>query len=248
MEALGLNLGYLLAFAFSFGILFVVMRAWVYLPLLGVMEKRKETIARGVEDARIAADARENAEKEASRIVSEAQAHAVDIIREATERAVKAEQEVRAQSEAETAKARESAMEELEGERNRMLSELRGQIASLAVAAAQKLLMQNLDEQRQRALVNEFFSGVRNGQVVILDDATLDSEMGQSVDVTSALPLTEEEQATIRKELVGKLGGAATITFHVDPSILGGLVVRAGDRVVDGSLSGQLNDLRTSLR
>jgi F-type H+-transporting ATPase subunit b len=229
LEALGLNLGYLLAFAFSFGILFVVMRAWVYLPLLGVMEKRKETIARGVEDARIAADARENAEKEASRIVSEAQAHAVDIIREATERAVKAEQEVRAQSEAETAKARESAMEELEGERNRMLSELRGQIASLAVAAAQKLLMQN-------------------GQVVILDDATLDSEMGQSVDVTSALPLTEEEQATIRKELVGKLGGAATITFHVDPSILGGLVVRAGDRVVDGSLSGQLNDLRTSLR
>lgn len=248
MEALGISLGYLIAFALSFGILFVVLRAWVYKPLLGVMEKRRLAIARGLEDARIAADARANAEKEASRIVTEAQTRSVEIIREATERAAKAEQEVLAQFEVEAARARESAMAELEGERNRMLSELRGQIASLAVAAAQKLLMHNLDEQRQRALVNEFFSGVRNGQIVILDNTALDGGEGQSADITSALPLTEDEQATIRKELLVKLGGAATIAFHVDPSILGGLVVRVGDRVVDGSLSGQLNDLRMSLR
>ena len=248
MEALGINLGYLIAFTLSFAILFVVIRAWVYKPLLGVLEKRRTTIARGLEDARIAADARANAEKEASRIITEAQTRSVEIIREATERALKAEQEVRAQSDAEATKVRESAIAELEGERNRMLSELRGQIASLAVAAAQKLLVQNLDEQRQRALVNEFFSGVRSGQIVVLDKSAFDGDEGQSADITSALPLTEEEQATIRKELLGKLGGAASLTFHVDPSILGGLVVRVGDRVVDGSLSGQLNDLRLSLR
>jgi F-type H+-transporting ATPase subunit b len=247
LEALGINLGYLITFALSFGILFVVLRAWVYQPLLGVLEKRRQTIARGLEDARIAAEARANAEKEADRITTEAQTKSVEIIREATERASKVEHEVRAQAEADMAKARETTRTELEGERNRMLSELRGQIVSLAVAAAQKLLADNLDERRQHTLVNEFFSGVRNGKVTILETTSLESDGSQLAEVTSALPLTEEEKASVQSEILAKLGGSVTVNFRVDPSILGGLVVKVGDRVVDGSLSGQLEDLRQSL-
>ncbi len=248
MEALGINLGYLISFTLSFGILFVVLRAWVYKPLLGALEKRRETIARGLEDARVAADARANAEKEATRIITDAQTRSAELIREATDRASKVEHEVRAQSEAEVVRSREAALAELEGERNRMLSELRGQIVALAVAAAQKLLAENLDEQRQRVLVNEFFSGVRSGSITVLDVNTLGGEAGQSAEVTSALPLTQDEQVAVRGEILQKLGSAGSVSFRVDPSILGGLVVRVGDRVVDGSLSGQLEDLRQSLR
>ncbi len=246
MEALGISLGYLIAFALSFGILFVVLRAWVYKPLLAQLEKRRLTIARGLEDARVAADARANAEKEANRIIAEAQTKSAEIIREATERASKVEQEIRTQAEADMAKAREAAMAEMEGERDRMLSEVRGQIVSLAIAAAQKVISANLDENRQRALVNEFFSGVRNGSVVVLQDASLSG--GQAAEVTSALPLTEEEQELVRRDLLQKIGGAATVSFRVDPEILGGLVVRVGDRVVDGSLSGRLAELHQSMR
>lgn len=156
MEALGINLGYLIAFTLSFGILFVVLRAWVFTPLLEQLEKRRLTIARGLEDARVAADARANAEKEANRIITEAQTRSAEIVREATERASKVEHEIRAQAEAEMAKTRETAMAEMEGERNRMLSEVRGQIVSLAIAAAQKLISENLDERRQRACVTSF--------------------------------------------------------------------------------------------
>ena len=246
MEALGINLGYLLAFALSFGILFVILRAWVFKPLLGQLEKRRIAIAKGLEDARIAADARANAEQEANRIITEAQTRAGEVIREATERAQKVEHEIRAQAESEAAKSRETAMAELEGERNRMLSELRGQIVSLAMAAAQKLIAENLDEKRQRALVNEFFSGVRSGQVTVLEGVSADGS--QQAEITSALPLTESEQETIRGAIVEKLGESAVINFHVDPAILGGLVMRIGDRVVDGSVSGRLADLHQSLR
>ena len=246
MEALGINLGYLIAFALSFGILFVVLRAWVFMPMLSMLQKRRETIARGLEDARVAADARANAEKEANRIITEAQTRSSEVIREATERASKVEHEVRAQAEADMAKTRESALAELDGERNRMLSEVRSQIVTLAIAAAQKLMSDNLDERRQHALVTEFFSGVRNGSVTILEDVSLDE--GQSAEVTSALPLTDEEQGVVRSEILQKLGGAATVSFRVDPAILGGLVVRVGDRVVDGSLSGRLQDLQQSMR
>lgn len=240
----------------AFGIMFVVLRAWVFVPLLNQLEKRRIAIAHGLEDARVAAEARANAEKEAGRIITEAQTKAGEVIREATERAQKVEQEIRAQAEIEVARSRESVMEELEGDRNRMLSELRGQIVALAISAAQKLIAENLDERRQRALVNEFFSGVRNGTVTVLDGVSFDgspsgdgSRSAQgSAQITSALPLTEAEQETIRCEILAKLGSAAAVSFEVDPSILGGLVVRIGDRVVDGSVSGRLEDLRQNLR
>ncbi len=53
-------------------------------PISGLLEKRRETIARGLEDARIAAEARANAEKEAAEeIISEAQAKANQIVSDA---------------------------------------------------------------------------------------------------------------------------------------------------------------------
>ncbi len=246
MEALGISLGYLITFTLSFGILFVVLRAWVFVPLLNHLEKRRLAIARGLEDARIAAEARANAEKEANRIITEAQSKAAAIIHEATVRAEKVEQEIRVQAENELVKSREAAMAELESERNRMLNELRGQIISLAISAAQKLLVVNLDEQRQRTLVNEFFSGIRGGTVTMLETSSFNGT--ETAEVTSALPLTEFEQDRICEQLFHQLGRMVSINFRVDPAILGGLVVRMGDRVIDGSISGQLTELRQSLR
>jgi len=66
--------------------------------------------------------------------------------------------------------------------------------------------------------------------------------------VTSALPLDKEEQAAVQKQVVQALGGKGEVTFKVDPNILGGLVVRVGDKVLDGSVSGQLGALRQSMR
>jgi len=42
--------------------------------------------------------------------------------------------------------------------------------------------------------------------------------------------------------------GAQAVTFRVDPSILGGLVIRVGDKVVDGSVAGKLEGLRSNLK
>jgi SAM-dependent methyltransferase len=63
LDQLGLNLGYLLLQIFNFFILFVILRVWVYKPILGLLDKRRQNIAQGLEDARVAAEARANAEK-----------------------------------------------------------------------------------------------------------------------------------------------------------------------------------------
>ncbi len=246
MEQLGINLGFLIVQILNFGIVFVVLYAWVYKPLQGFLEKRREKIAQGIEDARVAEEARANAEKAAEKIMLDAQTKATQIIQEATDRADSASRDLKATADAEIAKMRENAMAELEVERNRVLTDLRGQVAALAIAAAQKLIGESLDEKRQHALLQEFFSGIKNGKVVVLDDQP--GLSGGSAEVTSALPLDNTEQDAVKKDILSKLGDAASVSFRVDPSILGGLVVRIGDRVVDASVAGQLEGLRQKLQ
>ncbi|MEX2161101.1 MAG: F0F1 ATP synthase subunit B [Anaerolineales bacterium] len=245
MEALGLNLGYVLIQIFNFAILFVVLRVWVYKPILGLLERRREAIAKGLEDARIAAEARENAEKEAEKLLSEARTKAAAEARELTQRAEQQAKDIRAAAEATAAKAREEAVAEVDTERARVLSDVRGQVAALAIAAAQKLIGEAMDAKKQKALIDEFFSGVKAGKVTVLEGGEVS---GDSAVVTSALPLNKEEQETVQKQVVAALGGKGQVTFKVDPNILGGLVVRVGDKVLDGSVSGQLGALRQSLR
>mgnify|MGYP002388064613 CR=1 FL=1 len=243
MEALGLNLGYLLVQVFNFLIVFIVLRAWVYTPILSLLEKRRTAIAQGLEDARVAAEARAHAEEEAREILAKAQAESAEKVREATERAEVASREVLARVDNEAAKARESALADAAVERDRILADMRGQVATLAMAAAQKLVGEALDEKRQHALLDEFFSGVKAGKVVVLQDIDIS---GGSAEITSALPLTDAEKETVRTDIVAKIG-SQTVTFRVDPSILGGLVVKVGDKVVDGSVAGQLETLRQNL-
>ena len=66
---------------------------------------------------------------------------------------------------------------------------------------------------------------------------------GEKAEVTSALPLTDAE-----KQSAVKMLGVQDVQFKVDPSILGGLVVRVGDRVVDDSVSNRMSALQESLR
>ena len=243
MEALGINLPFLLVQIVNLIIVYTVVAKWIVGPIGGLLEKRRESIAQGLEDARIAAEARANAESEAAKITAAAQAEAGKIVREATERAEKVALEIKAGAEEEVVKARKGALADLEVERSRIFGDLRGQVAALSIAATQKLVGDAMDEKRQRALLDDFFSGIKSGQVVVLDDVKL---KGSSAEVTSALPLTDKEQSTVKKEMLAKIGAKA-ITFRVDPSILGGLVIKIGDKVVDGSVAGKIENLRDNL-
>lgn len=243
MSALGINLGFFLFQVFNFLIVLVLLYAWAYKPIVNGLENRKKKIAQSLEDARIAAEARANAEADAREIISKAQAEAADKVREATQRAETASLDVTAQAEAEAVKIRSDAQADATAERDLILSNLRGQIAALALAATQRLIGDALDEKRQHVLIDEFFSGLKAGNVVVLEDTDL---KGASAEITSALPLSDAEKDVVRQQITSKVS-AQTVAFRVDPSILGGLVIKVGDKVVDGSVSGRLDNLRQNL-
>lgn len=65
--------------------------------------------------------------------------------------------------------------------------------------------------------------------------------------VRSAVPLTPDERKRLEEQLMQRFGNDLEADYEVDPSLIGGVIVRVGDQVIDGSLAGKLNALRERL-
>ncbi|MCW2923804.1 MAG: synthase delta chain [Thermoleophilia bacterium] len=74
-----------------------------------------------------------------------------------------------------------------------------------------------------------------------------DRERQLDVHVTSAVELSSELRAKLEERLSSSTGKAVRLHASVDPDIIGGLVVRHGDTLVDTSLRGRLEGLRLAL-
>ena len=234
MEGLGINLGYLIMQVFLLIILVLLMKQFAYGPITRMLDERQARIAKGLEDARQAAIARDNADAEAKTILDEARAEAAQIRSEATVQAEETAEGITARANEQSKEIIAATQDDAVEERNRILADLRGQVAAIAIAAANKLVGESLDEKRQRDILLDFFAKV---------PADVAALQGESAVVTSALPLTNKEQSSIKKTL-----SVEDITFKVNPSILGGLVIRVGDQVVDDSVANQMAGLSDSLR
>lgn len=66
-------------------------------------------------------------------------------------------------------------------------------------------------------------------------------------EVTVARPMTEAEQADVTRRLSASLGKQVNITTSVDPKIIGGILIRIGDRLIDASVAGRFERLRHEL-
>jgi F-type H+-transporting ATPase subunit delta len=64
---------------------------------------------------------------------------------------------------------------------------------------------------------------------------------------TSAAPLTDLEVRALTARLEQMTGGSVALSTDIDASLLGGLIVRVGDRLIDGSVRGRLERLRNQL-
>jgi F-type H+-transporting ATPase subunit delta len=68
-----------------------------------------------------------------------------------------------------------------------------------------------------------------------------------SSEVTSAVELSEAQQAKIAADLRERYGQQLDIRFSVDPSLIGGLVIRVGDQVLDNSLRARLSAVQRNM-
>lgn len=85
----------------------------------------------------------------------------------------------------------------------------------------------------------------------ILDELSRLSRGGGArrvVNVTTAVPLTEEEKRALQARLIARFGSDLDFRYDINPEILGGVIVKIGDTVIDGSVAGRLESLRERLK
>jgi F-type H+-transporting ATPase subunit b len=123
-----------------------------------MLQDRRRRIAQGLEDAEQARQDRERAEADRLATLKEARRESKEIL----DRSQRLAQETRdadiAATKAELERLREQAASEIEAEKQRALAELRTEVADLALAAASKVLGEEITGERQRRLVEDFLS------------------------------------------------------------------------------------------
>lgn len=93
-----------------------------------------------------------------------------------------------------------------------------------------------------------------NGRLNVANEIALgyeehraEAEKTVEAEVTSAFPLSDAQTKSITDALKKRLGREVTLVTNIDETIVGGAIIRAGDLMIDGSVSGQLNKLATTL-
>ena len=86
------------------------------------------------------------------------------------------------------------------------------------------------------------------GSIIQTARATWDRRQNRRpVTIRSAVPLSNEQQDSLRERLAKSLNAQPVLSVVVDPALLGGLVVQIGDDVFDASLRNRLEQLRQRL-
>lgn len=82
----------------------------------------------------------------------------------------------------------------------------------------------------------------------IFEEYKAESEGYVDVEVTTAYPFSKEEEKSFTSALQKALSKKVHMNVTVDKSLIGGVLVRAGDRVIDGSIRGQLQHMQKALQ
>ncbi len=144
----------------TFGLLLFVLKKVGWKPLLDALEKREERIH---SDIKRAEHAREEAERlltEHGKLMNDAELEARRLIDEARKTAEKLKAEIVASANEQAAQMTAQAKTEIQREKETALSQLRGEVADLAIMAAGRILQESMDDDRNRRIVDSFISGL----------------------------------------------------------------------------------------
>ena len=144
----------------NFLLLLYLLNRFLFKPVLARLDERSAKIGKGLEDAETAARDRELARAEREAAVSEARKEAAAMLARANKIAEDTRKEILDQARTEAEKISVRAREEIVAEKDRAMAEIRGQVAELALAAAGRLVREEMDQPRQRRLVEDFLAEV----------------------------------------------------------------------------------------
>lgn len=141
------------AIAFAFFVWFCMKYVWP--PLISAIEARQKKIADGLTQAERAGKDLELAQAKAAEKLKEAKVQAAEIIDQANKRRMQIVEETKSEAEIERSKIIAQGEAEVEAERNRVREELRKQVATLAIAGAEKIIKRSIDKESNSDIIDK---------------------------------------------------------------------------------------------
>jgi F-type H+-transporting ATPase subunit delta len=120
-------------------------------------------------------------------------------------------------------------------ERERIVREALGWAEDEPASNLVRLLVRRGRTRLAAALAREFHRLVQRSQGMV------------EASVVAAAPLSDAEETAIRERVEAMTGARVQLTVSVDPTLIGGVAVRIGDRLIDASVRGRLERLREQL-
>lgn len=155
LTKLGIDWRLLIAQLVNFLILVFILYKFLYKPVLGLLENRKEKIEKGLRDALRLGEELEKTKELQTEEIKKAKREAMGIVEEAEKRALLAAEETKTITKTEVEKLITAAKNQIIGEKEKMMNEVRKEAAALVVAAAEKVVGKVIDVKSQQKLIEE---------------------------------------------------------------------------------------------
>lgn len=164
MDALGINIGSLIAQLVAFIILLLVLQRFAYPVLTKTLDERQAKIREGVENAEKASQSLRDAEKRVEALMNDARAESQRVLATATQAAERLKADIEQQAQQRGREIEQQTSKRIEQQISQAKAELRAHVADLSIAAAERVIGQSLDSATNRRLVDEFVSQSRDSQ------------------------------------------------------------------------------------
>jgi len=157
---LSVNPGLIIWQIIIFIFLVILLKKIAWKPLLTALHSREQGIKDSLDQAeQIKIESRELMEQN-KKILSDANSQSMKIINESREAANKLREELMAKAQEDSRKLIDQAKVEIKQEKDSAMADLRNEVSDLAIKAAEKIIKDNLDESKQKKIVNDFISQI----------------------------------------------------------------------------------------
>ena len=144
----------------TFGIVLILLSKLALKPILAAIENRENSIRDDIEKAQKQRDDAEALLEQHKQMMESAESEAQKLFKDSRKQADKAREEMLEIARQESLKQLEKAKEEIEQQKESALVSLKAEVADLAIGAAEKIILHNLDEDKQRAVVDEYIKSM----------------------------------------------------------------------------------------
>ena len=153
--SLGINLPLLVVFIINFIVLFVLLRIFLYKPVLKMLDERAKRTKEAMELAEGTKKEFEQAKVEVQKQIEKGRQEAQAIIAQAMQVGEKLREESRQEATKQAQVIIDRTRDELDAERDKIVGDLRREFVDIAISAAEKVIKETLDKEKHRKLIDE---------------------------------------------------------------------------------------------